>query len=163
MRFFLIVTMIALGCTEPPRVIDEEFIPYITQFEEITEIRTNYSIVFRDNLRTRSGERAGGTCTYMGINSAFNIVRIDRELWERASEMTREALIFHEAGHCTLGLDDNYELSQDGDPDNIMYYMMFNTEVYKNNRDRYIEQIKSHAFWVRKAYFETGRGLSVDF
>jgi len=51
-----------------------------------------------------SEDRIAGTCTYGGRTNLRDI-KIDKAFWDRASNLSREYIVFHELGHCFLGRD----------------------------------------------------------
>jgi len=83
---------------------DEELLPYVLKFQYNSEIYggkyieiENLKIVFKDT--TWLSPNTIGVCFLGGITPTINI---KPDFWEYASESEREALIFHELGHCIL-------------------------------------------------------------
>jgi hypothetical protein len=100
MKIIILLSLLLLtACSgfERTGYIDPEFILYVESFERYkgSEIR-NMDIVFKDQEPPRVG-----ICKYRG---ASRIIEIDPGYWERTSDYTKENLIFHELGHCDLGL-----------------------------------------------------------
>ena len=59
-----------------------------------------------------------GQCTYGSHRS--NHVQVDQEFWERASDLLREFVVFHELGHCDLARDHREAANPDGTCQSIM-------------------------------------------
>jgi len=96
--------------------------PYFQSFEEEAAARglqidlANASISGEiDNL---DDGNVIGRCQYgRYIN---NHVTIDRQFWNRSSNLAREMVVFHELGHCFLGRDHREEAFQSGQCQSIM-------------------------------------------
>jgi len=59
-----------------------------------------------------------GQCTYGSHRS--NHVQIDQDFWDRASDLLREFVVFHELGHCDLARDHREAANPDGTCQSIM-------------------------------------------
>ena len=64
------------------------------------------------------GEGVAGQCTYGSHRS--NHVQIDETFWNRAPELLREFVVFHELGHCDLARDHREATNPDGTCQSIM-------------------------------------------
>jgi len=84
--------------------VDERLWPYFERFEEqgatrgisidlVTEGITGVIEIIEE-------ENIAGVCNFNSRNA--NHVMIDAEFWERASDLFREFIVFHELGHCSL-------------------------------------------------------------
>jgi len=73
-------------------------------------------------------------------------VTLDRSFWEKSSDLGREALVFHELGHCVLGLGhDIKDIVVNGQMihRSLMYPSTFGeTWMYVANRDYYLNQLR---------------------
>ena len=94
---------------------DSEFLPYVEKYSDLKvrftgrPINTNIKVIFSSNpLTTNYSE----TIDLGVICDPFTrIIFIDRDLWNyyRDNEKLREALLFHEAGHCDLRRDHSWD------------------------------------------------------
>ena len=88
---------------------DQEFKPYVKQFEMYYNNTVKTPIVFGDKFE----KSVVGVCiTY---SKHVKIIKINPRFWNKADDYEREALIFHELGHCELDKDHNdslYEISE---------------------------------------------------
>ncbi len=151
---YVIATWIALGfcaatmqgCGRQP-IIDSALQPYVDRWNSIYEEKVTVDVVF-------GGKQAfQGNVVGMCLNTTE--VVIDRDYWDRSLDQGREELVFHELGHCVLGLghDRNEVIRVDDIGNNqvlyrsIMYPATFgNTPMYNDNHSYYVDQLKrSHA------------------
>lgn len=95
-----IFQIINTGCNRPEEGIDSAFIEYVDLFIKEASDR-GQSFEYSDVRSIRFDEiedsSVNGFCSYVTNN-----ISIDKENWERASENSRRATIFHELGHCVL-------------------------------------------------------------
>lgn len=73
----------------------------------------------------------------------WNLVLVDKQYWDKVGYVDHTELIWHELGHCLLGLDDS-TLKKDGHPFGIMYGSMdvsVDKIWYINHLDEYIRYI----------------------
>lgn len=95
------ILLTACGARCPKKAnVNPEFLPYVEKFFDLQERYLgergcHYSIKFKD----LSDKGFAGLC-YRGKE-----IHIDPVSWARASETSREQLIFHELGHCVLRRD----------------------------------------------------------
>jgi hypothetical protein len=82
---------------------DRELIPYVRAFERAAKVSINYPVYFVKKL----GGEAVGRCTYV-FSGSIRIglrVEIQKKDWDAMPESYRKLLMFHELGHCSLGLN----------------------------------------------------------
>lgn len=99
--------LLLVGCSnfKVKNIIESDLQPYVTKFDNLLNTKTNSSIIF-----TTLENPVVGRCYNYGTNSEYNIIHIDINYWNSSLEDSKEQLIFHELGHCVLGLghDDTY-------------------------------------------------------
>ncbi len=150
-RYLYIIILIGLlfsGCREDEQIevyIDPEVLPYLDLFiaeaaSRGLEIRIeDYALSITVEHIDR--ENVAGQCTQ--ATGSYNHIIIDPVYWKGYTEMNREALLFHELGHCILDrghLDDQDEngycisLMESGGGGCTMIY----TEI---NREKYLDEL----------------------
>lgn len=84
---------------------DAEFSEYIVQFEidyayylDIDYSASDIPVTFSDKL----DKKYLGACYYYGKNHQWREIKISRKLWQDLDNKQRQALIYHELGHCAL-------------------------------------------------------------
>jgi hypothetical protein len=102
----VLLALILAGCGSVPRLkTDPALEPYVESFKAEARQRgvlTAPVVAVFDDLRhivpPVEGKTVLGTCT-------SGVVRIDRSYWLRftTTDADREALMYHELGHCALG------------------------------------------------------------
>lgn len=105
-----------------------------------------------DNLEVRFVEELGminetarrlGTCHY--DEDGTPVVEIDRGDFYGLDSRSREALLYHEFGHCLLGRghDDSTTTNGAGDtiPTSIMQSVLLSEDTYADNKGYYIEEL----------------------
>jgi len=87
-------------------IVEEDFIPYIENFERYYGKSISIRMSFKDLSGTPSSMKEGKV---IGICNCFYFcplsqrsVNIDTLSWEYSDRESREQLIFHELGHCIL-------------------------------------------------------------
>ena len=101
--------LVVLGCTKEEQLIrisnvQSELIPYFRTFEHEAQARgvlidASFSEIEARIVAINDGNVIG-RCRYNSHHP--NAINIDRSYWERASELDREMVVFHELGHCYL-------------------------------------------------------------
>lgn len=123
-------------------VREPAFESYFKQFEDLTGISTqDVSTKFQAQK-----DMLVGTCH--SWSTGEREIQIAYYYWEVLSELEKQNLIFHEAGHCSLNLghDDTF-IEQDNTimPRSIMYpYLFGDFPVYEKYLTYYHEELKSH-------------------
>lgn len=119
--------------------VDPAFNAYVRDFEvKIGVGVNNVDISFR-----KLNAPTIGVC-YSG--GQFNQINIDPDFWATMNESGREQLMYHELGHCVLGLGHNDELST---LDNMVVegsimnkYWFGHTEYYEKYKENYKQALK---------------------
>lgn len=111
----IVLSLLLTACGAPNKT-DAEFTEYVETFEKEAKahgrgINLDFSIVLADSLDTSTKQT--GVCDDNGI-------RILKSLWNSSSRSTKEALIYHELGHCALGRGHLDDLKTNGLPLSIM-------------------------------------------
>ncbi len=108
--------------------IDSQYQKYVQKFEEISGVRVEVSVLASD-----LPEKSYGRCTRYPIVSS--VVQIDAKKWQHLDEPSREVIMFHELGHCVLGL---------GHVENTVMARLYNSvsEQYANDPEPYLEILK---------------------
>lgn len=95
--------------------INPEFAPYYKEFQDVCNIVPTTPIDFKE-IESPSV----GLCRMWTGQKVYTQIEIDPSYWEKASEPHRRWLVFHELGHCLLGLEHD-ETMEDGVPASIMH------------------------------------------
>jgi len=143
-KYLGLVLLIALSaCGEArqasPQVIDSEFQEYVSNFEDTFGIVARSNIVFG----TLKDKRIGQCDWVTKPNDFLNVITIDKAFWDSANYWQREQVIFHELGHCELGIfehddtrDENYRHKS------LMATRAIDWWVYEYFREEYIQDLK---------------------
>lgn len=134
--FVLILTTIsACGKPNAPAIVEPELGEYADRFEkDVGFSAANIDIIF-DNLT----DNIVGLCT-TGLGRKPEI-KVDKGFWERSSDTAREELMYHELGHCALGLNHDKTVMSDGCPQSVMFPYVFSS-CYKRQKDHYVSDLK---------------------
>jgi hypothetical protein len=120
--------------------IDSEFKSYVSRFSNVHRITIKSDVVFGK----LSNIKFVGFCTR--LSNGKSKVEIDKDYWNRASVAQKELLIFHELGHCELGLPHNDRMMFGNFcPETLMYFHTFSHEqaqlCFLPNRQYYLENL----------------------
>lgn len=122
--------------------IDQAFHPYVSVFEE----HYGNQVTFVDMVFTQQiGGKVIGQCTIPDQDKQFRrLIRIDRQVWDLIPDYVREALVFHELGHCVLGRQHDDAVDDNGCADSLMHpYINVAVTCYKKERDKYLNELFS--------------------
>jgi hypothetical protein len=133
------------GTSAPAKTVSVgSFAPYVSRFED-TSIDFGNAVKV-DNLVVQFGQMdtpaEHGVCDITGDGSPPTIT-IDQAYWNQADENTREALIFHELGHCVLRRVHETTIAANGEPESMMYPYTMDKQVYAKYRQQYLQELYS--------------------
>lgn len=120
----LFLILLVMSCTDdgPESDMDPAFIPFVDRFIEEANIRGITidpsrigSIQFGETPATSGVPNPNGVC----FLSSGRVV-IDKIVWNRLNDISRERLIFHELGHCVLDRHHDNALLPNGECKSIM-------------------------------------------
>lgn len=138
-EYCLLIPLIFGGCDFTAKV-HPEFVPHVRAFEKLTGIKYQGSMVFVKEPITEGGvakPEIAGQCEYHAKDIVISVTH-----WNLYGPAQREALIFHELGHCAAGLRHNPVVRLPSTcPDSIMYPKVVGEECYQNYRLRYYQQL----------------------
>ncbi|MDN5199741.1 hypothetical protein QQ008_00165 [Fulvivirgaceae bacterium BMA10] len=148
-----------LGCEkEKTPISTSENIPdvvkeYVDRFRLEASVRgieistKHLTIEFEDGLAGNNGTPASGSCTF-NDERTITIVKLDTtKIWWKFSDMLREAVIFHELGHCLLSRSHLDDELPDGTPKSMMhssdisFYVLSPHENKTFRRDYYLDEL----------------------
>jgi Putative phage metallopeptidase len=134
----LVVAIFLSYCRRKPST--PEFEKYVTKFEQEFNIDTfGIPVHFKEMEGTEVG-----VCYYFHIKY-WRSIGIKKEYWESVSDVDREILMYHELGHCVMGLEHDDTLFDVG-PFNINNSLMNSYTIpdvfYINFRQHYIDDLR---------------------
>lgn len=91
-----------------------EVAPYVKAWEQETGMLVDYWVGFAPLDAGRAGE-----CRTW--DNGYHEIRLDRLGWEGYTHEQRKALIWHELGHCSLHLEHNEAIQNNGCPVDVMF------------------------------------------
>ena len=131
-------------------VIDTELTTLVSDFEQRYSVKApnHMSIRIVDSLYQIDNPLVDGVCwTRAGVPE---LIEVRRERWDNMSEAAQEQLLFHELGHCLLGLDHRNSYGIDiftgyECPNSIMNKFTFSefniNNCYLPDRTYYLEEL----------------------
>jgi hypothetical protein len=146
----LALAVIATGCNRdsdhtPTVQIHADAAQYVSRF--VTEAAAHGRNVVISDLILEFGSVDGapgdansgarGVC-----NIAYGqtpVITLSRDAWDRSSDAEREELVFHELGHCILGLTHVGGINADGIPASVMNPTEIHGAIYKQFRAYYMK------------------------
>jgi hypothetical protein len=138
----LLLLMLGLAaCGRSESRVDPVFEPYVQRFAEEAEKRdrsvdrSDLIVEFDPELKT------SGKCTL----EPRPHIRVKTADWEKADDTLKEAILFHELGHCLLGRVHLDLLDEDRTPRSLMTRMLIDSGTYAKKRDHYVEELFSGA------------------
>ena len=94
---------------------------------------------FVDDLgkNKKTGNKTIGMCHYGDIPR----ISIAKNAFDNFDKWEREALLFHELGHCILGRGHIMEQFADGTPKSIMYPILIKSDIYESRYNHYMREL----------------------
>lgn len=143
--FFGTLSTIGCGCAEKrDKVVEvpDEVSAYVVRFSQIGGDRG--APVAIDDLIIRFADIPNpfenGACEVAG--NATPQVTLDVHAWASMDDAEREALVFHELGHCVLRRRHRDDRIQ-GVPKSVMYTYALNSSIYTYYYDSYLNELYS--------------------
>lgn len=124
-------------------LIDEEILPYYKRFEEtfgreIGDIPANF---------VKLAYPVAGMCYYYA--DGRKEIHIDLRIWDKYDDIGKEAIVFHELGHCLLMRQHNNNLTNLGRyedvPESVMNSVLPLPFLYKKFHDHYISELSGNS------------------
>lgn len=152
MKKLLVVISLAVlsaSCAPAPITVDSGLQPYLDKFKQ-DGAQYGFTFDYPRGLTMKfvpMSEIAGGSSAGTTIGECSSgtdsvpLVRIGQEFWTGADSFTREALVYHELGHCLLYRGHDTNILPSGIPESIMYPSILNSSVYSSNRAYYIREL----------------------
>lgn len=147
MRRALFLINLLVCYTNAEVLFDERLIPLVKHFKEYA---ADYWPVTEPPLKSEawnnliirieptSGADSGGECLTEKGGKRF--ITFSSELWFKCTPEQREAILFHELGHCVLGLE--HDDKQCGDrPCHLMNSTSFSGEDYLKHKHEYLQDL----------------------
>ena len=125
------------NCAAKPssQVIDPALLVHVETFEARYGVRYTGDAI----ISTLSSDKAG-ICS---ISPRGKVITINRLYFEKYDVYGLEELMYHELGHCALGLDHKNDKDQYGCPNSIMFYAAFgNSWCYTNRRNMLLQELE---------------------
>jgi hypothetical protein len=143
--YLLIVGILALSACgrAPVRDVAPEFEGYVASFEQkAASVGSNVAV---DDVIIKFGavknKRESGLCLISGDQTPR--ITINKANWDKMDEPEREALIFHELGHCVLRREHRESYTDQGIPESLMNPYTIEGRVYTYNESYYVKELFS--------------------
>ncbi len=135
--------IVTIGCTSKPTNNNLEFSPIVNRFllegasRRVTIDPDNLTIELVDKFSPELTGLSPGTIAV--CNYANNHVEVLSGAWNSINEVTKELTIFHELGHCLLGL-------RHAECPSVMCWHMDTVSIvdYEINRTMYLDGLFKH-------------------
>ena len=144
MKNLIIVILSLVGtvaCGRAPEKDLGEFAPYVSSFEQKSQ-EVGAPIQVTD-LKMRFGDlqaaQEDGVCEIK--EGETPTITIDQTAWSVMDETTREAVVFHELGHCVLKRVHDNTLDKVGMPVSLMYPTQMDSSIYSLNQVQYNREL----------------------
>jgi hypothetical protein len=112
--------------------------PLVDSFMNEWDRRTGRRHVVRNLIVTIATDDSFDSDSHLGtcMLAVIPIIELRRSTWIKMKPARKEALLFHELGHCLLG--------QGHRPGTLMDPYLLTAENYSANREYYLEEMFSH-------------------
>lgn len=155
MKYLFFLSFLLLGCASRAVEIAPEAKIYADRWEGIYGIEVDVPVKMAD-LK----DNTVGLCTTKGGKGVE--ITLDIEFWNEASDYGREELIFHEFGHCLMGLGhDSTKVVINGKtiPRSIMFPYVIGDTTYSENQNYYREELKTSKASEKEEVQECKHGI----
>lgn len=155
MKYRVLISLLLISnvsCGMRASFVDVRLLRYLERFEERFGVRYEGSLLVEESLPDMKQD---AVCTQpfdgkkVYVNTTQSVIKVsERAMKVYVSESEMEQLVFHELGHCALGLkhDTKLKVFEDGNkaPASIMYPYTFGSiykDVYVKYRDYYWKEL----------------------
>lgn len=135
------VTLTLVGCGREKTLDVGEFAPYVQRFEAVGA-QAGHPLKIDDliiKLGSMDRPSEQGYCTLSTDETPR--VTISSSAWPTLDDTEREALIFHELGHCILIRRHDSSTLTNGDPATLMNPYAMDAYTYMNRLDYYHQEL----------------------
>jgi hypothetical protein len=124
--------------------VNEDILPFFQMFEGYTGTRIiGITAGLVPIPYSGTGLHTIGVCRYnTGPDRSYREIQLDSVYWSKASLGDKEALVYHELGHCFMELGHDDTKDENGAPNSLMSPVMPSTLEYLDNREYYILELK---------------------
>lgn len=156
MRYlYCLIALFLIGCAKPqppvsaPVVVDPALAPYLVSFNHDIGVNTDgISVGFADTSGNANplGETVGECIVYSeGSTVVQRVIQIDPTYWATCNANERQQLVYHELGHCAMGLQHITGVDSNNCPLSIMYpYVFGGSNCYSSQMPYYFQELESH-------------------
>jgi Zn-dependent protease with chaperone function len=146
--FVLAAVMSGCGAAAPethtPVLQVNGFDEYVARFEQAATEHEHpvqvQDLIIRFGQVDEAGESGGrGVCQV--ASGETPVITVSAEAWATSTEEEREELIFHELGHCVLGLAHQGGINAQGIPASLMNPYKIHGGIYRQFKDYYLAQL----------------------
>ncbi len=138
--FAVLATMAISSCGRAPVLELGQFSNYVERFEEVSaEVGRPVKVADLVVKFGEVGERQDGVCE-TGDFIPPTII-INSKNWGKMNESAREALMFHELGHCVLFRHHLDKMMAENVPESMMYPVALPPATYDEYRDHYHREL----------------------
>ncbi|GAB3503080.1 hypothetical protein [Emticicia fontis] len=155
----LLLFNLACGKNEPVILvyeIDPQFLPHVTEF--IKEAEKVGIIIKPENLRMTFKTDLAKVCgDFTADKTGQRNIVINTRCWKTAPVQNREALVFHELGHCFLNRAHRDELTLSKEPVSIMYTYNqgpYEPCIYPINGDNSCNKTSRRDYYIKELFNE---------
>ena len=131
MRVYIFLIVLPLFIHEK-EINSSEFNPYVQTFVEEGNIRGVHLDKEAARMEVRFGNLAEGTSGSCRKKGRKSYIIIDSQIWRRLDSLQRQALIFHEMGHCLLERQHTHEELPRGECASLMVEKRDTSTCYYN-------------------------------
>jgi hypothetical protein len=138
---WLVLAGLATGCARQKTLDVGEFLPYVQKFETVASQQGKTLKV--DDLIMHFGQTDSAQEQAFCVLSsdASPTVVINEDVWNDLDDVEKEALIFHELGHCVLFRRHNSEKTGAGEPVTIMNPYAIDSYLYRAKLSYYYREL----------------------
>lgn len=159
MKAIILLSLLILALAGCGRAgVDPAFDTYVSAFEadartQHSEARVTYGVEFGNPSEHGCKTNAAGCCD-VGFAGWNRVVVVDRKWWDAAAtqsdgEASRNAMLYHEFGHCSLGRKHTSAMTQISGPmgstltipESLMNPDVVSGWNFTHNHDAYLEEL----------------------
>lgn len=141
MRYLLILLCLGCGTSYNKADIHPALLPYVQLFldeakKREIDVEVDYFIGFNDSFP----DHVYGKCIQLSDKTT---IEINLDKWDDLSELSKEQLMLHELGHCSLNREHDSSMLSSNVPKSIMHPFIMNDQMYANYKDYYLRELFS--------------------
>lgn len=133
----VVMSLSLVACGAKKGVQDPAVVEYVQRYEStFGRDVSSQTITMVDKIENTSAPGTVGVCF-----SGADEIHILRSYWDKASDLQKQMVVFHELGHCDMHEEHRVGLQPDNCANSIMYPYTLSDTCYTEHMSDYLKEL----------------------